>query len=255
MMPDLALTQWIAGVLCALLVGFSKTGVVGLGIVAVPIMAGIFPPRESTGILLPMLVVGDIVAVTLYRRHALDRSMWRTLLRLLPWVALGLGLGYVAMDWVTDRQMSPILGGLILGLLVLQFVRKRAGDWMDQRLPHTWWFGAICGFLAGLATMLANAAGPITVMYFLARGLPKREFVVTGAWFYLIVNLIKMPMSATLGLVTAPTLAFDLAMVPIILVGAVLGYFVLSKMPQKVFDGLVLVIAVAASLRLIVQWP
>jgi uncharacterized protein len=252
-MLDMGPAAWAVAILSALIVGFSKTGVVGLGILAVPLMAGIFPARESTGVLLPMLVVGDLVAVSHFRRDALRPEMWTTLLRLLPWVAAGLVLGYFAIDWVTDREMAPILGGLILGLLVLQLVRKRAGDWMEHRLPHTWWFAAIMGFLAGAATMLANAAGPIMVMYFLARGLAKREFVVTGAWFYLIVNLLKVPASAKLGLITPQSLTFDLAMAPIILAGAAFGILVLAKIPQRVFDWTVLVVAALASVRLIVQ--
>jgi uncharacterized membrane protein YfcA len=254
-LPSLPPESWALAVTAAVLVGFSKTGVAGLGIVAIPLMAMVFPARESTGVLLPMLIVGDFIAAGYFRRHALRREMWMTLARLLPWVIGGLVVGRFALKVVTNEQMAPILGGLILGLVVLQLVRRRCGDWMEHKLPHTWWFAAGMGFLAGVATMLANAAGPVTVMYFLARKLPKAEFMGTGAWFYLVVNLSKLPLSAGLGLITVTSLTFDLLMVPIILAGAAFGILVLSRLPQKVFDTAVLVVAVLASVKLIAQWP
>jgi hypothetical protein len=252
-LPSLPPEAWALAVLAALLVGFSKTGVAGIGILAIPLMAMVFPARASTGFLLPMLIAGDLLAVGFFRRHALRREMWLQLARLLPWVIGGLVLGRFALGVLTNEQMAPIIGGLILGLVALQLVRRRAGDWMENRLPHTWWFAAVMGFLAGFATMLANAAGPIMVMYFLARGLPKQEFMGTGAWFYFIVNLAKVPLSTGLGLITASSLTFDLVMVPVILVGAAVGIRVLSKIPQRVFDGTVLAVAVLASVKLIVQ--
>jgi hypothetical protein len=250
-MPELSTTQWILGATCALLIGFSKTGIAGLGIAIVPIMAEVFPPRESTAAMLLMLVVGDLFAVAYYRRHA----VWRTLLALLPWVVPGILLGWLALGRLTDAEFKPALGALILALVVLQLVRTRSGQWMEKKLPHAWWFVAFVGIVAGFATMLGNAAGGIMTVFLLARGLEKKEFMGTSAWFYFIVNLSKVPFSADLGLTNAQTLAFAGLMVPAVTVGALAGVRVLPLLPQKVFDRIVLAIAVLASLRLIVQWP
>jgi uncharacterized membrane protein YfcA len=250
-MPELSTTQWILGATCALLIGFSKTGIAGLGIAIVPIMAEVFPPRESTAAMLLMLVVGDLFAVAYYRRHA----VWRTLLALLPWVVPGILVGWLALGRLTDAQFKPALGALILALVVLQLVRTRSGQWMEKKLPHAWWFVAFVGIVAGLATMLGNAAGGIMTVFLLARGLEKKEFMGTSAWFYLIVNLAKVPFSADLGLTNTQTLAFAGLMVPAVTVGALAGVQVLPLLPQKVFDRIVLAIAVLASLRLIIQWP
>ena len=247
-MIDLAASQWVLGAICALLVGFSKTGIAGIGIVSILLMAEIFPARESTGIVLVMLIVGDLVAVAWYRRHA----NWRLLVGLLPWVAPGLLVGWFLLGRLNDAQMRPLLGGLVLSLLALQVLRRRCGDWMENKLPHTWWFAACIGLLAGSATMLANAAGPITIMYFLAKGLPKHEFMGTGAWFYFLVNLIKVPFSASQGLITPEHLVFNLWVAPVILVGAAIGIYVLPRVPQKIFDNAVLVLAFAAAVKLIV---
>lgn len=247
MLPEFTTAQWLLGAFCAVLVGFSKTGISGLGILAIPLMAEIFPARESTGVLLPMLIVGDIMAVSFYRRDAL----WSQLVRLLPWVMPGILLGYFALGWVNDSQMRPILGWLILVLLVLQIVRRWCGDWMEHKLPHTWWFAAVLAILAGFATMLANAAGPIMIMYFLAKKLPKKEFIGTSAWFYLIVNLIKVPFSGNQGLITGDHLLFNAWLAPVILTGAAVGYMILPKVPQKFFDRAVLALAFVASIRMI----
>ena len=251
MIPDLSIFQWVLGAACAVLIGFSKTGIAGIGIAIVPIMSEVFPPRESTAAMLLMLVAGDFFAVGYYRRHA----AWRTLVALLPWVLPGIVLGWLALAHLNDQQLKPALGALIMALVVLQFVRTRSGEWMDKKLPHAWWFVILIGVLAGFATMLGNAAGGIMTVFLLARGMGKQEFMGTSAWFYLVVNLIKVPFSAGLGLANPQTLTFAGMMLPAITVGALVGVKVLPMLPQKVFDRIVLVIAALASLRLIVQWP
>ncbi len=198
-----------------------------------------------------MLIVGDFFAVAYYRRHA----QWRTLIALLPWVLPGIVLGWLALGHLDDTQLKPALGVLILTLVVLQLIRTRSGEWMDKRLPHTWWFVAGVGLLAGFSTMLGNAAGAIMTVFFLAKGLPKNTFMGTAAWFFLIVNLIKVPFSANLGLANPQTMLFAAIMIPAITAGAVIGLKVLPRLPQKLFDRIVLAIAVLASLRLVIPWP
>jgi len=188
-LPELDATQWAFAVVVGLVLGFTKTGVAGMGILVVPLMATIFPVKESVGILLPMLIVGDVVAVGYYRQHA----VWRHLVRLLPWVVAGMPLGYLALRYADDEQMKFVLGVLVLGLIGLRVFRGRFGKWIDAHLPRAWWFVVLVGVLAGFATTLANAAGSIMSVYLLTQGLQKREFVGTGAVFYMIVNLIKLP--------------------------------------------------------------
>jgi len=249
--PEFTIAQWVLGAVCALLVGFSKTGVAGIGIVIIPIMAEVFDPRESTAAMLLMLIVGDVFAVAWYRRHAI----WRTLLALLPWVMPGILLGWYALGRLDEKQFKPALGALILVLAVLQILKGRSGEWVAKKLPHAWWFIAFVGLAAGFATMLGNAAGGIMSMFLLAKGLQKQEFMGTSAWFYFIVNLVKVPFSANLNLVNPHTLSFAGLMIPAIAAGALVGVRILPILPQKVFDGIVVAIAILASVRLIVQWP
>jgi|WetSurMetagenome_2_1015567.scaffolds.fasta_scaffold31180_4 uncharacterized protein len=251
MMPDLSAAQWILGVVCALLIGFSKTGIVGLGIAIVPVMAAVFPPRESTGAMLLMLIVGDCFAVAYYRRHA----VWKTLIALLPWVLPGIVLGWLALDRLNDVQLKPALGGLILALVVLQLAFTRTSKWMEERLPHAWWFVAVVGIVAGFATMLGNAAGAVIPIFLIVKGMKKDAFMGTSAWFFLLVNLIKVPFSANLDLANGQTLTFAALMIPAITAGAIIGVKVLPRVPQKVFNWIVMAIAVLASVRLVVSWP
>ena len=241
--------QMILAALAAFLVGFTKTGVAGLGILIVPLMAGleIFTAKESTGALLPMLLFADLFAVARYRRHA----DWRILGKLLPWILPGILLGCLALKTTPEKRMYPVLAVLILLMVALNLAQKRGGAWIEERVPHQWWFSAAIGILAGFTTMLGNIAGPIMSVYLLSMGLPKREFMGTGAWYYLIVNAVKVPFSAGLGLISAKSLAFNLTSAPLIVIGAVVGILVFARIPQKWFDRAVVVLAAAAAVRLL----
>ena len=103
-------------------------------------------------------------------------------------------------------------------------------------MPHARWFAWTIGLLAGVTTMLANAAGPIIALYSLAVGLPKFEFVGTSAWLFLIVNVFKVPFSVELGLIHAETLWLNLVLVPAILAGLAGGRWLTSRIPQQWFD-------------------
>lgn len=237
----------ILATLAAFLVGFSKTGVVGMGILIVPLMATAFPGKESVGALLPMLIFADLFAVAWYRRHA----RWRLLLALLPWVLPGLAAGYVTLRFLSADSLPPFLGGMVLVLITLNWLKSRYAERLQQRLPRSWWFAAVMGCLAGFATMVGNVAGPVMSVYLISMGLKKREFMGTGAWYYLIVNGIKAPLNVSLGLITARSLAFNARMAPVIAVGAILGILVFKRIPQAWFNRVILLFAAAAAARLL----
>lgn len=244
---DLTTAQWLQAGAAAFLVGFAKTGVTGLGILIVPLMASVFPARKSVGALLPMLLFADLFAVTYFRRHA----RWPLLLRLLPWVAPGMAVGYVALRNVTNAQLAPMLGSLVLILIALNALKARLGTRLEERLPRQLWFSALMGFLAGFATTIGNVAGPIMSVYLISMGLKKRQFMGTGAWYYLIVNALKVPLNSSLGLITAASLEFDLRCAPVIALGAGTGLLVFERIPQTWFNRAILALAAVAALRLV----
>lgn len=245
-MLDLGPVGWLVVALCALLVGAAKTGIPGIGILVVPLMAIVLPARESVGILLGILILADVFAIIYHRRNA----QWKYVLRLLPATFAGIVAGFFALKRVTNEQLAPIIGVIVLVMLGVNYWRTRTrGD--EAPVPHQWWFSAALGFAAGVTTMMANAAGPVMIIYLLAMRLPKFHFVGTSAWFFFIVNWLKVPFQARLELMTWDTARLDLMMLPAIAVGAAIGIFVLKRIPQKAFNIVVQVLSAAAAVKLL----
>ena len=243
---DLDLLGWVVIALCAVMVGISKTGIPGIGILIVPLMALVLPTRKSTGLLLGILILADLFAIVYHRRNA----KWRHVLRLLPAALAGIVAGYFGLGWVDDRQLKPIIGGIVLVMLGVSYWRTRAkGD--EAPIPTQWWFAVGLGFMAGVTTMMANAAGPVMIIYLLAMRLPKIEFVGTSAWFFFVVNWLKVPFSASLNLMTVDSVKINLMMLPCIALGAVAGIFFLKRIPQKAFNIVVQILAAAAAIKLL----
>lgn len=237
---------WIVVALCAIMVGISKTGIPGIAILIVPLMASVLPARRSVGVLLGILILADLFAITYYRRHA----QWEHLIRLLPIAFVGIVAGYFGLKFINDEQLKPIIGAIVLAMLGINCFRMMTSS-ENATIPTKWWFSATIGFLAGVTTMMANAAGPIMIIYLIAMRLPKVEFVGTGAWFFFVVNWIKVPFSASLELMTAESIRLNLMMLPFIAAGAVTGILVLKRIPQKVFNVTVQILAAAAAVKLL----
>ena len=238
--------QWTFLTLGAFFSGLSKTGIAGLGILPVALFAMALPARASTGALLPLLLCGDIFGVTFYRKHA----SWVHLWKLFPWVVVGVIAGYFALDRVSNAAVQRMIGVILLIMCGLQFWRQRRGDQLNSLVPHTWWFAGLAGVFAGFATMVANAAGPVMVLYLLAIGLPKLAFIGTGAWFFMLVNAFKVPFSVHLGLITLDSLLMDALLVVPMVPGALLGPVLLKRMNQRTFELLAILLTLAAALRL-----
>ena len=244
-MPVLTPTQWLFAALAALSIGLAKAGFGGVGMLAVLLMTQVLPARESTGAILPMLIMADIFAVYAYRQHADGRLV----LKLLPPAILGVVCGWLLMPQISPEGFGKVIGWLTLALVGLVIVQKMT-PLVKVATDHpgiAWPFG----WLAGVTTMLANAAGPVMAIYLLARRLPKMEFVGTTAWFFFAVNLIKVPFSAALGLINPSSLVLNLCLLPVIVVGLITGRWLLGKTRQAVFEWLMVIFSTIGALRLI----
>jgi len=246
-LPDFTALEWALAVLAATGIGVSKSGLPGVSLLHVVLFAQLFPGLRSTGVVLPMLIVGDIGAVLLFRRHA----QWNHVFRTLPPALVGVGIGWACMRAWPGLNWNPVIGGIVAGLAVLQLVRNWRPDLLSD-MPHARGFAWTMGLLAGITTMVANAAGPVMGLYLLAVALPKDAFVGTSAWFFLLINVLKVPFSAQLGFIEPATLAFNALLIPVIVSGLFLGRALVAKVSQKVFDSLILAFAIVASLKLIV---
>jgi uncharacterized protein len=245
-LPHLTTTQWLLAVTAATGIGIGKSGLAGMSLVHVLIFAFLFGARESTGVVLPMLLIGDVCAVSIFHQHA----RWDYVRRMLPPACLGVIVAALIMRGLDERVYKPLIGITILALTLLQVARMLRPQWFGT-VPHTRWFAATIGLIAGGATMLANAAGPVFAIYCLAIALPKFELVGTSAWFFFIINAFKVPFSVGLGLIHGNTLALNAILSPAIFIGIFIGRWLTAHIPQRLFDGLLLAFAAIAALRLI----
>ena len=233
-------------VLCiaALGTGISKGGVPGLVTVLTPFTAMVMPARVATGVLLPILILGDIVSVIYWRRKA----AWNQLLKMLPWTVVGIAIGYFLMRLIDDETFKPILGCIIIFITVAGILRKK----YDAKFrPENKLLAALIGIFAGLFSMLANAAAPLVTMYLLSLNLDKEDFVGTNAWFFLITNLLKLPFSFGLGIITVRHLLLDASMIPLVVGGVAVGIALLKRIPQKTFNIIVQALALVAGAKLL----
>ncbi len=245
-MPDLLTWQWLLLLFCAFMAGVAKTGVPGLGILVVPLMLQVVTdPKTSPGALLPLLCLADCFAVVAYRRSA----RWAEILRLSPWVALGVGVGAGALVLVQDRWLTPVIGAIVLAMIALHVWRRWRGTGEVRARPL---LAAVLGVVAGFATTVANAAGPVFNLYLLSMALPKTEFMGTGAWFFFLINLAKLPIFLIQGRITGGTLLLDVAAVPAVIVGAMCGRWLFARVPQRAFEVVVLVLATASTVVLLI---
>jgi uncharacterized protein len=245
-MPELSTAQWLLSILAAFGIGVAKSGFAGVSLLHVLVFAMIFGARDSTGVVLPMLIVGDICAVTAFHQHA----RWDFIRKMLPPACLGVIVGWALMHRLDEAVFKPLIGWIILGLAALQIARMQRPNWFSK-IPHATWFAWTMGMMAGVTTMLANAAGPVMALYFLAIALPKLEFVGTSAWFFLSINLFKVPFSVGLGLIHQQTLLFNAVLIPAIVVGLLGGRWLVTRIPQKLFDALLLFFVAIAAFRMI----
>lgn len=244
--------QWVLMAFSAFLVGLSKTGITGIGILAVALAAGILPARESVGAMLLILIAGDVFAVAFYRRSA----DWGHLWRLFPWAALGVVLGALLL-WLIKVDNDTIrrwIGVILIVLIVADLVRRwrlRGGADNLPNLLRKRWAASLTGVAAGVTTMIANAAGPIMTLYLLAANLPKYIFLGTSAWYFLVMNLFKVPFSMGLKMITFESAGISLRMFPFVVLGAFAGRWVVKYIDEQRFVQIVLVLTLIASIKLL----
>jgi len=247
-MFELSIESWCYLLLGAFGIGVAKSGLSGVSMVHVIVFAWVFGARLSTGVLLPLLIIGDICAVYLVGKDVL----WNYVLRLLPPALIGVVIGWWLLSWLDERTFKPLIGIIILTLTSGQLFRMYRPDLLEN-IPHATWFAWFMGITTGITTMLANAAGPIVALFLLAIALPKMQLVATSAWFFLILNISKVPFSLNLGLIDQQTLLLNLCLAPVVISGLLFGRWIIKKIPQKLFDSLILAFTAIAAVRLIVS--
>jgi hypothetical protein len=227
--------------LCAMGIGMAKTGLGGLGMVVVPVMANIFGAKSSTGILLLLLIMADFFGVRYYHMHA----DLRQLIKLIPSTIIGILTGVFIGDILSDVYFQFLLGAVIISGALIMVIKV---DIKENNL-----FSIAVGFLGGFITMIGNAAGPIMSIYFLSMGFDKNKFIGTVAWFFLFVNLFKVPMHVFIWkTMDLNILLFDLSLFPLILLGALTGVWIVKKIPEQPYKIFVIVSVILSTFNLFI---
>lgn len=222
--------DWGLLFLSAMLIGMSKTGIQGISLLAVPLMAMTFGAKASTGLILPILCCADLMAVLYYRRIA----DWKYVLKPLPAALVGFALAIWVDRLVPASQFKHLMGVCLLLVLLVMFWNDWKGK--ENSLSSAWWYGPLFGLLGGFTTMIGNAAGPVMDVYLLSLKMPKYSFVGTNAWFFLVINYLKIPLQVFAWHNISPTsLALDACTIPFVLIGAVIGISLVKKLPEKGF--------------------
>lgn len=218
----------------------AKTGMPGLGILAIPLMViTVGDARLSAGWLLPILCAADLFAIYYWRRHAAANRLFS----LAPGVLIGLVAGAFALSQ-PERILRPLVGGIVLAMLVVYLIRRFRANTIPSAHPIPY------GIAAGFSTTVANAAGPVMNLYLLSKRLPKEDFVATGAWFFFFINLFKVPVYLYHDLFSRTSLLFDLFLLPSVGLGAIAGRWLIHRIPTRVFEIAVIVLTAASTILL-----
>ena len=232
--------------LAALCIGLSKAGFSGLSMVSVVIFADIYGSKASVGLALPLLIAADLIAYPAFLKH----GSWRPVWKLLGPALVGIAAGWWLLGGISEPAARRVIGACVLLMVALQVFRRWRPAGFD-RMAGSRGFGLGAGVLGGFATMLANAAGPVIQLYLMARKIPKMELIGIGARFFLLINLIKVPLNARLALITSDSLLENLRLLPAVVAGILGGKWLLRHVPQVAFEWMVVVFSTIAGLRMV----
>lgn len=238
--------SWVILFLSATLIGMSKTGIQGISMLAIPLLAVSFGAKPSTGLILPMLCAADIMAVLYYKRIA----EWRYIIRLLPSAIVGFFVAIIVDKFISPTEFKQLMGLCLLFVMIVMLWTEFSKQ--ENKLVSKWWYSPVFGVLGGFTTMMGNAAGPVMAIYLLSVKLPKYSFVGTNAWFFLVVNYLKLPLQIFVwDNISVTSLMIDLYALPFIIIGAVAGIWLVKKLPEKWYRRITIIATVISVIILI----
>ena len=242
---EITLATWIIAFIASVILGISKAGIKGIGIIIVTLMALAFGAKESTGLMVPLLIVGDIFAVVYYNRHA----QWKYIIRFLPWMIFGLLIGVLIGKDLPEKSFKYGMSAIILASVILMY-------WWDIRkskaVPQHPAFAGFTGIMAGFTTMIGNLAGAFSNIYFLAMRLPKNVFIGTAAWLFLIINTIKLPFHIFVWkTITKESLLIDLKLIPAVLIGLLIGIRLVKIIQEKYYRKMILILTAIGAILIL----
>jgi uncharacterized membrane protein YfcA len=247
---ELGVVGFLIAALATFSIGLAKSALPAAATMPVGVMALVLPPKVSIGAILPLLILGDLVALYAYRKT----TDWSVLRRLAPWILVGFLIGYAFLDRASSREVGFAIGFILIFSSMWELNKKRinleAIPWDDHAGPKKTFITSISGILIGALSMSANASGPIMAVYLIKVKLPILIFMGTTSWAFFIINISKVPFNVALGLITLETLQFGLIMSPLILFGGLWGQKLIKKLNQDKFEKFALYSTLIAGLLL-----
>lgn len=239
---DQSVASWVLISLAAFIIGLSKSGIKGIEMVNITIMAIVFGGKASTGVVLPLLCFADVMAVKYYHRHAQWSHFWK----LLPWLAIGILVGVIIgkdLNEVLFRKIMAIIIIVTVALLLLIEMGKSIS------VPENRFFAVFMGLIAGFTTMLGNLGGAFSNIYFLATRMVKNDFIGTAAWIFLVINFFKLPFQVIYWQnISLESLRIDLILLPALLIGFFTGIAIVKKIKDNSYRKIVFVLTVLGAI-------
>ena len=247
LLPHFNLASLALALFASFCTGMGKAGLRGVDMLSVMLMALIFGGKASTGIILPLLCLADIASVAYYRRHA----RWDLFWKLVPWMVVGVILGVWLGKDMNEAIFRKVMAVIILVTIALVLFMEYG---KTHHVTNNRFFAAGTGLAAGFTTMIGNMAGAFSNLYFLAMQVVKNDFIGTGAWIFLFINLFKLPFQAFYWKnITRETLTIDLMLLPTLAIGFLLGLRVVRKVPDALFRKLVMVLTLIGCVAMLIK--
>lgn len=237
-------TSFLLAALGSFLLGIAKSGVKGIAIFIVILFVYAYDAKASTGILMPLLICGDIFAIIYYKKH----TQWYYVFQLIPWMALGVVLGTYGGNYLNEQTFKTAMASLILLTTCFMFYSEKKPP---KNIPSHWSFAGSLGILAGFTTMIGNLAGAVTNIYFLAMRVPKNVFIGTSAYVFFIINLFKVPFHVWVWkTINIPSLLSSLTYLPFLIIGLWVGVWLVDKINDQNYRKLILGLTAVGALML-----
>ena len=242
MTSEITPTAWILAYGATFVIGLSKAGIKGIAVLNVTLMALSFGAKESTGMVVPLLVLADIFAVIYYNRY----TQWKYVFKVLPWMVFGVLIGVFIGKDMPEKFFKIGMSIIIIITVIMMY-------WWDRKktktLPTHWTFASSIGTIAGITTMVGNLAGAFSNIYFLAMRLPKNHFIGTAAWLFLIINVIKLPFHFFVWeTISLSSLTLNLILLPGILIGFFVGVRFIKFIKEAFFRKMILVLTAVGAI-------
>lgn len=237
----------ILGIIAATIIGISKGGIKGISVLAVTLMALAYGAKNSTGIILPMLIVGDILAVIYFKKH----TKWKYLVYFLPFMLIGVLIATVIGKNLSEPVFKKWMAFIILGSVIFMWFSESSSK---RIVPENRIFGSTVGLMAGFTTMIGNLAGPFANLFFLSTKIPKKEFLGTSAWVFFIVNNFKVPFHIfSWETINWDSLKINLNLIPFIIIGFIVGVKIVDYFSEKFFRQFILIVTAIGAILIFIK--